>query len=207
MNMMKSRRVVMVCLVVALLTCQVLQSMVLVSAVDAVTVTVSNLSALHTAINNAEDGDVIGIAGVITVNNETVIGKPDKHVTLLRTAANAYFNLETAYNSSLIQNITFDGGGISSTHPYLKVNISTNFENVTFINCISTSNGGAVSITDGEVNFNSCLFESNTGLNGGHFAVSGGVVNVNNSILKSGYATEKGGAIFNGSPGSTCHIT
>lgn len=172
MNRKHRNRFTVLLLVVCMIALLGIQPIQTAAASDENMVVVTTLDFLKTAIANASDGDVIGISGTITIYaDNTVIGIPDKHVILKRTTAESKITMIQESSISLIQNITFDGCEISSEHPFITISHSPTFKNVTFRNCISTSLGGAISITGGEVNFDSCTFENNKSLNGGHIAL------------------------------------
>ncbi len=197
MNMKKhkvKRVTLLMCLVMALLTCQVLQPIVAI-ADDASPVIVSTLSELQAAISNAQDGDVITIQSTITIESNIVIGDTNKRITIHRADNASRFIVNNGY-PILFQNLVFDGQGVSSQYPMFEVNQTMTFENCVFRNFASTSDGGAIVIKSTEAFFNNCLFENNSAASGGHIAaINYGIATIENSIMTGGYANSKGGAI------------
>ena len=205
------RIVVLMCLVVALLTCQVLQPMV-ASAVDEtpVTVSVSFLPDLLDAIDNAADGDVIGLSGKFVIPSDTVIGHPNKHITLKRLYSTTYLQVETASNVKF-QNVTLDGNSIKTEYPLVRSIqsslFSITFEDVMFENCSSINAGAAVTIFNGTALFKNCMFTNNSAMYGGHMSIAGNSnVDIENCIFTDGDAVGNGGAIYISTPGATCNI-
>lgn len=193
------------CLVTLMILCQASQVM----ASDEVTVKVTTWEELCNAIENASDGDVIGISNVINIGSSVIIGKTNKHVILQRTNPQAGIIIGGwEGNYSTITNVTFDGNGITSEYPFLRINHYVTVENTIFRNSVSTDSGGAVSVSIGQVYFNNCIFENNTALNGGHAAINGNsIVYFNNCTFINGHAEDKGGAIINSVTTSTVYIT
>ena len=119
---MKNRRLrsnmLVLCLVVALLTYQVLQPLD-ASAVDDSPVIASNLSELQAAIQNAQDGDVITIQSTMTIESNIVIGDPNKRIIIHRADNVSRFIVNNGY-PVLFQNLIFDGQGFHHNIQYLK---------------------------------------------------------------------------------------
>lgn len=158
-------------------------------------VVVSNFSQLQDALQKAEDGDIIGIDSQINCTED--IGDLDKHITIVRTAENAFLDFDSRVNVK-IQNITLDGNEIEGSQPICMTSGDTTFEQVTFKNCSNTETGGAVWVYQGTAAFTNCLFDNNKAESGGHISVwSTGKMNLDNCILRNGYATKDGGgALF-----------
>ena len=158
----------------------------------------SNMSQLYSAIIQANDGDVIGIDKIIHGNSsiDFALGDIDKHVTIVRMNADAYLKINTTANFT-VQNITFDGNGITANYPMVMVYSKCTFDDVTIQNCITCADGGAVQIYLGNVSMNQCTFKNNKGNNGGHIAVfNGSVLNMTECTLTEGQAGQNGGAIY-----------
>jgi hypothetical protein len=195
---------VVVCLITVLLVQQVGQ--VLANSTGQVTTTVSNFSQLYSAMIQAQDGDVIGISGTITMSASSTVGYTDKHITLKRMSSSSYFNIGS---ESTFQNLTFDGGGISASNAYVITNGKVTFQDVTFQNSLNNgSGGGAVHVINNTAYFNNCTFDNNTAVEGGHiFVNNSSTVNINDSIMKNGHASISGGAIMNSYYEATTNIT
>lgn len=158
----------------------------------------SNMSQLYSAIIQANDGDVIGIDKIIHGNSsiDFALGDVDKHITIVRMNADAYLKINTTANFT-VQNITFDGNGITANYPMVMVYSKCIFDDVTIQNCMTSADGGAVQIYLGNVTMNQCTFKNNKGNNGGHIAVfNGSVLNMTECILTEGQAGQNGGAIY-----------
>lgn len=171
-------------------------------------VEVNTYDELVDAIDAAQDGDVIGLKGQVELYADTVIGDPDKHITLKRTADNSYLSLSYSETPFLVQNITFDGAELSSNFSFIGISSDVTFQDVTIKNVVSPMPGGAVSISDGEVYFKTCRFDSNSSMDGSHIRInSGKPIYIENCTFTNGHATGKGGAILIASSSSTCTIT
>lgn len=167
---------------------------------------VSTLSALQTAIAQADDGDIIAVDAGMNVLQDAVIGDSNKRITIVRNDSTSLIYVKSGANI-LFRNLTFDGLGISSQLPFLDISNPVTFDNVTFKNFVSSANGGAVNASGGEVSFKNCSFENNAAMNGGHIAVSGStILSVDNCSFTTGSATGNGGAILNDAPSATLHI-
>jgi hypothetical protein len=172
-------------------------------------VEVSNYEELVEAMDEAEDGDTIGIAGKIMLPPNITLGYAVKHLTLQRVEAEGYtgFEVETADDSSEIDvmNITFDGGNLSSTDSIFISKQNIAFYDTNFINCLSTG-GGAINVRSGDALFKDCSFNDNTASLGGHLYMESGILNIKNCTFTNGQAAHNGGAIRIG--GSTvCTIS
>lgn len=159
-------------------------------------VEVSTYDELVVAIDAAQDGDVIGLTATIETTTGFSLGSPDKHVTIKRMDAYAFFQLSGGIDDQVqIQNITFDGNNLEAGHNFLIIGCNSSFEGCTFINSISQGSGGVMYIT-GNTEFKDCIFDNNRATNGGHIAVSNSAtVTMLNSTLKNGQAANQGGAI------------
>jgi len=202
-----TRTLVVIVLIGALLGVQVMEVIANAAGVSdpQPTVTVSNFSQLYSAIIQAKDGDVIGINGniIIQADNEH-LGVTDKHVILLRMNDMARFELSG--NNFIIQNVTFDGNGINAWFSMLQVSSDTVFENVSFVDCRTDMNGGAIYVTGGSVSITDCTFKNNSASSGGHLSVrNNSSIQIEGCNFENGYASFRGGAIeYDAS--STCRI-
>ena len=157
----------------------------------------SNYTQLFIAVNNANDGDVIGIDSVIDVQNEALdLGASDKHVTIVRMNESACLQVSTK-EPCTFRNLTFDGNEYASNASMIEVYSSgAKFENVTFQNCICRYTSGAVMIFGKNNTFTNCTFQNNSGGTGGHLCISNdAVVTITGCNFTNGSAT-KGGAIY-----------
>jgi len=159
----------------------------------------------------ASDGDVVMIMKPITVSPaaSTIIGDPNKHLTLKRKDASVYFNIRTT-SEVTFQNVTFDGDMIQTGSAYVIPNANVTFQDCTFKNCITeTANGGAVYVINHTSTFINCTFDSNTGVQGGHMYIGNpSNVVIENCTFVNGHALVDGGAIKNTVlPPSACRIT
>lgn len=188
------RTVILVCLMVALLTCQLLQTIAL--AADEVTVTATNFTQLYNALKNAEDGDVVGISGLIDIFANESFGFTDKHITIRRMGASSILRIQST--SISFQNITFDGNEIDAGTAFVLCSGGVTFNDCVFLDCLnSTGNGGAVNVINKEPTFENCSFDNNTGVQGGHMYVASGTVTIRNCTFTNGHALSDGGAIKN----------
>ena len=157
----------------------------------------SNFTQLYIAVNNAKDGDVIGIDSAIYIQNDPkTIGTDDKHVTIIRMNEKASFQVSTN-EPCTFKNLTLDGNGITSNASIVEVYASgADFENVTFQNCVCRYASGAVMIYGKNNTFTNCTFQNNSGGTGGHLCIANdAVVTITGCNFISGSAT-KGGAIY-----------
>lgn len=163
----------------------------------------SNFTQLFIAVNNAKDGDVIGIDSVISVQNEAMdLGASDKHVTIVRMNESASLQVSTQAPCTF-RNLTFDGNGYASNASMIEVYDSgINFDNVTFQNCVCKYASGAVMIYGKKTAFADCTFQNNSGGTGGHLCIANdAVVTITGCNFTSGSAT-KGGAIYRSNSGT-----
>lgn len=164
-------------------------------------VIVSNYDELVQAIDEVENGDVIGIDRIISICNDgDYLGAADKHITILKMADKAYF--EVAQSAKLtVRNLTFDGNknnyNKTNTNPMFCINSNVLFQNVVIENCYTQSYGGGLCINSGVVNINDCTFMNNYALGqGGHIMLfNTAIVNVRNTIFTKGKSGQDGGAI------------
>ncbi len=190
------------CLAALVILCQAPQAM----AAGEVT-TVSTFSGLYSAIIQANDGDVIGITGLIDQNAIQNIGYADKHITIKRMDSSAILRIQS---EAIYQNITFDGGGIDSTAAFVITNGNITFQDCVFQNSLtSTANGGAVYVLNKTTSFKNCTFNNNTAVQGGHIYVANPAnVTIENCTFENGHALSDGGAIKNTTqPPASCNIT
>lgn len=163
----------------------------------------SNFTQLFIAVNNAKDGDVIGIDSVISVQNEAMdLGASDKHVTIVRMNESASLQVSTQAPCTF-RNLTFDGNGYASNASMIEVYDSgINFDNVTFQNCVCKYASGAVMIYGRKTTFADCTFQNNSGGTGGHLCIANdAVVTITGCNFTSGSVT-KGGAIYRSNSGT-----
>lgn len=157
----------------------------------------SNFTQLYIAVNNAKDGDVIGIDSAIYIQNDPkTIGTDDKHVTIIRMNEKASFQVSTN-EPCTFKNLTLDGNGIISNASMVEVYASgADFENVTFQNCVCRYASGAVMIYGKNNTFTTCTFQNNSGGTGGHLCIANdAVVTITGCNFIGGSATN-GGAIY-----------
>ena len=97
-------------------------------------VIVGNYKELVKAIDEAEDGDAIGISSNICIEGAAVLGNSEKRFTILRMAEYGYIHV---YDSGIVKfkNITFDGNSSIYDNgyiPMIQANGKVDFENVIF---------------------------------------------------------------------------
>lgn len=176
--------------------------------------TVSTLEELLQAIDQAEDGTGIGLAGLIDLEADTVLGSPDKTITIQRIDTGDYPGLQKEFEdgptSIKIQNIIFHGAEIWGHSSFVRVCTNISLENVTFKNCYSDG-GGAFSQAGGSAYLTNCVFDNNRSSIGGHIYACGDILHLNNCTFTNGNAVEADGALFWGSDGminiENCAIT
>lgn len=201
MNKRKLRRVAIVALVLVLL-CNTLGVQASTKKDDP-TVIVKDYGSLYTAIAEAKDNDVIGIQGTITIPAIVDLNMSEnKAVILRRMEAGAKLVVSGDYgadNKASFRMISFDGNSteVGGTEPFVEINGNAYFSMCDFTECFNQSdNGGAINISSGEVELNSCSFDGNSASYGSHIFNSGTLL-VNSCTLKGGWADEMGGAIYN----------
>lgn len=155
---------------------------------------VSTYEELVAAIEQADDGTVIGIDCMIECPDGADLGKSDYSVTLRRTGSEG--SLTFHGNQSFVQNITFDGDSILSFSAFINSTCSSlTVKNCSLINCIGHS-GGAICATIGDISLTSCLFDNNTSDSGAHLRFDGNKATIENCTFTNGHARYQGGAIF-----------
>ena len=201
MNKRKLRRVAIVALVLVLL-CNTLGVQASTKKDDP-TVIVKDYGSLYTAIAEAKDNDVIGIQGTITIPAIVDLNMSEnKAVILRRMEAGAKLVVSGDYgadNKASFRMISFDGNStdVGGTEPFVEINGNAYFSMCDFTECFNQSdNGGAINISSGEVELNSCSFDENSASYGSH-VFNSGILLVNSCTLKGGWADEMGGAIYN----------
>ena len=199
---MKRTRFLTILLAVALVLPTVLYSVPKALAASSPSVTVTNATDLITAIENAADGDIIGIDGQITFDSSMVFGADGKRITLQKARPNSYIYISSTC-SATIKNITFDGANLDGTQAFLQSDSYAWVENCIFQNHSSTGSG-AVAIWNGTMEFYNCTFQNNTASQSGHIEI-GGMCNgiFENCTFKKGSTTNGGGAITNS---GTCKL-
>lgn len=160
--------------------------------------TASTLEELLQAIDQAEAGAIIGVGCEIVCPDGTILGSPDKAVTIQRTAPESHiiFDNGDGTGSATIQNITFDGAGVESFFSYVVASLSATFTNCSFINC-SGADGAALIISNRNTTLNGCTFDDNSGQQGAHLRIDSGSATIQNCTFTNATATGKGGAIIN----------
>lgn len=201
MNKRKLRRVAIVALVLVLL-CNTLGVQASTKKDDP-TVIVKDYGSLYTAIAEAKDNDVIGIQGTIMIPAIVDLNMSEnKAVILRRMEAGAKLVVSGDYganNKVSFRMISFDGNSteVGGTEPFVEINGNAYFSMCDFTECFNQSdNGGAINISSGEVELNSCSFDENSASYGSHIFNSSTLL-VNSCTLKGGWADEMGGAIYN----------
>lgn len=182
MNKRKLRRVAIVALVLVLL-CNTLGVQASTKKDDP-TVIVKDYGSLYTAIAEAKDNDVIGIQGTITIPAIVDLNMSEnKAVILRRIEAGAKLVVSGDYgadNKASFRMISFDGNSteVGGTEPFVEINGNAYFSMCDFTECFNQSdNGGAINISSGEVELNSCSFDENSASYGSHIFNSGTVNN------------------------------
>lgn len=162
-------------------------------------VIVYNCKDLVQAVNNAEDGDVIGIASNICIESGVgVLGSDDKRITIIKMTEGAFIQMYLSADVK-IKNITFDGNSSvynRDYNPMIHVEGKAVFENAIFQNCYNQWAGGAIVVESGEVNLTGCYFANNQAGEGGHIAArSSAHVKATGSIFESGVSARGGGVV------------
>lgn len=163
-------------------------------------VTVSTLEELLQAIEQAEEGAVIGVGGLIVCPPDTVLGRADgKVVTIQRTAPEGMILFSAGdddvygLGTGSIQNVVFDGAGIETMNPFLGIRLSVTVLHSVFTNCNCTS--GAIYQWIGNSLFVGCTFKDNSGEQGAHITISGTSSAISDCTFTGGTATLRAGAI------------
>jgi predicted outer membrane repeat protein len=166
------------------------------SAASTITVSTCDSASLHSAIDNAADGDTIvfGCSGTIALPGYSIYEYTIlKNLTIDATGQSVTINgggntsmFKVANDATLTLNgLTFTGGSggtFSSCYP----------------DCPQTNTGGAITVEQGTLNVSDSTFTNNisTGLfGGGAIMTTLGTVNVDNSTFSGNTAYDSGGAI------------
>lgn len=175
-------------------------------------VIVSSYEELTQAIDDAEEGDVIGIDKIISIYQDVdYLGATDKHITILKMSDNAYFHIAQSAKLT-VRNLTFDGNrneyNIRNSNPMIVVNSNVVLQNVTIQNCYSQSGGAGLCVYNGVVNINNCIMKENRAADGGgHIKLyNTAVVNIRNTELTKGESRNEGGAILICSEAATVNL-
>lgn len=160
--------------------------------------TATTAEELLQAIEQAESGDTIGVGCIIQCMDETVLGIPNKVVTIRRTAPEGAvaFSSDTGTGIASVQNIIFDGAEIESVFSFVVSNVPSTFINCSFVNCFG-GDGAGLYLTGRNTMLTGCAFDNNKGARGSHLRIDGGTVSFLECNFTNGTATMKGGAIFN----------
>jgi hypothetical protein len=164
---------------------------------------VSSLEGLLEAIETAESGDTIIIAGTINVFESQAIGSPEKELTLKRADTLTSDPMLIVFpfgddGQVVFQNLTFDGANIRANQEAVTLYQTAAFEKVSFVNCVSDGWSGAVNVQSGIAQFRNCLFLDNQGSSSGHmFVADSAAVSIYDSQFTRGQTVSVGGAIRN----------
>lgn len=155
-----------------------------------------NGNQLLQAIAAADDGDTIGISDNIAFYEGVTVGAENKRITIVRMNENAFLSF-TGSDSSLVQNIVFDGGNIESNYPMISSQCSLTVESSIFQNCICNGEGAALGFYSYELNIAGCVFKDNRAYHGGHVYIAALVKStVSDCTFKNGEAIEQGGGLY-----------
>ena len=201
MNKRKLRRVAIVALVLVLL-CNTLgvQAGTTKKEPDIV---VSGYWELINAVNDLDEGSIIGIKGTIEMQLDTSITGKYLIIRRMEPDAKLVFNKyrDDLEGSSTIGNIVFDGNAteVGGTAPFIEVNHSVSFKACSFKECYNQSgNGGVFSVNNKDLTLTDCTFEGNSAGNGSHvYNDTAGTVSIEVCKFRDGWADELGGAIYN----------
>lgn len=161
-------------------------------------VIVSSYDELAQAIDEAEDGDVIGIDNVIQIKDDNIVlGCDYKSVTIIRNSRKS--GIEISGENPVINNIVFDGNGIvykDIFYPMLDAKNGGKFTDLEIRNCHNNIWGAALKITGGTVVVSDCNFHDNVGSESAHIGVMGAEdISIYRSIFKNGHVENCAGAI------------
>ena len=201
MNKRKLRRVAIVALVLVLL-CNTLgvQAGTTKKEPDII---VSGYWELINAVNDLDEGSIIGIKGTIEMQLDTSITGKYLIIRRMEPDAKLVFNKyrDDLEGSSTIGNIVFDGNAteVGGTAPFIEVNHSVSFKACSFKECYNQSgNGGVFSVNNKDLTLTDCTFEGNSAGNGSHvYNDTAGTVSIEVCKFRDGWADELGGAIYN----------
>lgn len=162
-------------------------------------VIVYNYKDLVQAIDNAEDGDVIGIASNIEVDSGIqMLGSDDKQITIIKAFEGAFIRMYLDVDIK-VKNIVFDGNSSvynRDYNPMIQVEGKAEFENVTFRNCYNQWSGGALQVEGAKVTLTDCYFKNNQASSGAHIMVhSSSYVQATNCMFENGLSENGGGAV------------
>lgn len=177
------------------------------------TIVVKNFSQFKSALESANDGDVIYLDGnsiLLDYDISATIGYPDRTITIKKKDSSTHILL-TGTKNIKFQNIIFDGENILSYEPFIKTYgeyyplSSAIFENVTFKN-MNGNNNGMLFLDAGLTIFNNCTFINNKGTYGGHIEIrKNAIANFYKCTFAEGQSF-CGGAIALMSSTSSCNI-
>lgn len=179
---------------------------------DETPIVVKTFNQFKTALENANDGDVIYVDGnaiILDYDTNATIGYPNKTITIKKNGSTHI--LLTSTKNIKFQNIIFDGENTLSYEPFIKTYgeyyplASAIFENVTFKN-MNGNNNGMLFFDTGLTTFNNCTFTNNKGGYGGHIEIrKNAIVNFYKCSFTEGQSY-CGGAIALMSSDSSCNI-
>lgn len=158
------------------------------------------------AIEQASNLDTILIKEVIYIPEGAALGGDGKAVILKSSGGfiEVVDDPEKA-EATVIENITFDGGGLSLLAPYLRIAGDIEITGCTFKNCGSN---GAVNMSYSNVAFRDCTFRDNTGSYGAHICIGyNGSASFTNCLFTGGVSSNRGGAIYLDASTSTAIIS
>lgn len=167
---------------------------------------VTSYEELIAAIEQASNLDVILIKGVIYIPEGAALGNDGKIITLKSSGGfiEVVDDPEKA-ETTVIENITFDGGGLSLLAPYLRIAKDTEITGCTFKNCGAN---GAVNVSYSNAAFRDCTFRDNTGSYGAHICIGyNGSASFTNCLFTGGVSSNRGGAIYLDASTSTAVIS
>lgn len=161
-------------------------------------VIVSSYDELSQAIDEAEDGDIIGIDSVIQIEDDNIVlGNNTKRISIIRSARKS--GIEISGKNPVINNIVFDGNGIEYKdifYPMLDAKNGGKFTDLEIRNCHNNIWGAALKITGGTVVVSDCNFHDNVGSESAHIGVMGAEdISIYRSIFKNGHVENCAGAI------------
>lgn len=198
----KSKILLVFSLIAALISVQSLQIVANASQGDSTpdfsnpTVIAGDSDSLYQAVQNASDGDVIGINGTIEVNaGINSLGNPDKTIYLVRMNEGACLKIK---GQTELVNLIIDGRSLNTSSPMLYIDSDANcyLSSCTIQNCINQDNGGAI-YCKGHIGVNNSFLKNNQAKNGGHIYLAAGSASLYQSEASGGIASEAGGAIYN----------
>lgn len=151
---------------------------------------VSTYEELVAAIEQAEAETVFSIDCLIECPDGADLGQPDYSVILRRTSSEGALSFRG--NQGFVQNITFDGDGISSFYPFINSTCSSlTVKDCNLISC-NCSSDGAICTNDGDISLINCLFDNNTGNSGVHLRIDGKNATIENCTFTNGHARYRG---------------